>query len=118
MSRHILLIAAVLCLIMLGAVVIYARPQQTYTLQRSVMDSAWGHTLQGESYRLNTTVGQPVVGESNAEGAYSVRSGYPPGIRRCCCGFPLQWLNEGSRHYRSDRLNLRIFGNFNDFLRV
>jgi hypothetical protein len=52
---------------------------QGYALQRGVVGSATGGELQGTGYRLNSTVGQPVVGESGAEGSYSVVSGYPSG---------------------------------------
>lgn len=49
---------------------------QNYKLQRGVLGSAAGDTLQGTGYCLNSIVGQPVVGESSAPGSYSVVSGY------------------------------------------
>jgi hypothetical protein len=70
-------IGACLVVALAAAAVVWARSQE-YALQRGVVGSAAGDELQGPGYRLNSTVGQPVVGESSAEGSYSVSSGYPP----------------------------------------
>jgi hypothetical protein len=74
--RRTLVIVIGVCIVIAVTAFAWAK-SQGYTLQRGVVGSATGDTLQGTGYRLNVTVGQPVVGESSAEGSYSVSSGYP-----------------------------------------
>jgi hypothetical protein len=79
MSRFALGATIALCLAIVGVALAQAlaQPATIYVVPRSVVGSASADTLEGNSYRLSAIVGQPVVGESNAEDAYSVRHGYP-----------------------------------------
>ncbi len=48
-----------------------------YQLRSSLVSSLPGGTaLQGGAYRLSAIAGQPVIGESSAEGSYSLDAGY------------------------------------------
>ena len=76
--KTILLITLTLMLTIALAItsLVYARVQQSYTLQRSTITSTSGGALQGSGYTLNVVVGQPAIGESSGAG-YKVVGGYP-----------------------------------------
>ncbi len=76
--------AIVLCLIVVGAALAQAQTQTvtTYLVRRGVIGSASVEMLEGDNHRLSVVVGQPVVGVSSAEGAYSLRHGYPQPFMR------------------------------------
>lgn len=74
--RAVFLIILTLVIGLAGTSLAYARVQQTYVLQRSVINSASGDLLQGGGYKLNAIVGQPAIGESSGTG-YKVIGGYP-----------------------------------------
>ncbi len=79
MSRYLRLFTFVLVLLLLGALALtaQARTSTLYQLRSSLVSSLPGGTaLQGGAYRLSVIAGQPVIGESSAEGSYSVDAGY------------------------------------------
>lgn len=79
MSRFFRLFTLVCLLVLIGTLVVavQARTSSVYQLRNSLVSSIVGEmALQGGAYRLSGIAGQPVIGESSAEGSYSLDAGY------------------------------------------
>ena len=79
MSRflRLFIIFSLLVLIATLAVAAQARTTTVYQLRNSLVSSiVGGEALSGGAYRLSGIAGQPVIGDSSADGSYSVDGGY------------------------------------------
>lgn len=79
MSRYLRIFTLILVLALLGALAIAAQARTTalYQLRSSLVSSLpGGMALQGGAYHLSGIAGQPVIGESSADGSYSLDAGY------------------------------------------
>lgn len=76
MRKRMTLLLAVLGLLLLGGVVVAIELPEL--LPRWVIASGGG-TVTSASYRLNSTIGQAVIGDTSSP-AYRLRSGYWPGM--------------------------------------
>ena len=77
MRKRLRLLLAVLCLLLLGGLVVVAL-ELPELLPRWVIASGGG-TVTSAGYRLNSTIGQAVIGDTSSP-AYRLRSGYWPGM--------------------------------------